>query len=89
MTNSISNTVNISVFESTINSEIIQTVNARDLHQFIENQDFIRFHKKMKANNATVIEYHISIDMAKKLAMVERNTNGKEARQYFTSNSQF
>jgi anti-repressor protein len=29
------------------------------------------------------IEYQISLDMAKKLAMVERNERGKQVRQYF------
>lgn len=28
-------------------------------------------------------EYHLSLDMAKELAMVERNEKGKQARQYF------
>lgn len=50
---------------------------------FVENQDFVRFHKKMEANNATLIEYYLTLDMAKELAMVERNAKGKEARQYF------
>ena len=42
---------------------------------FSENQDFVRFHKKMEANNATMIDYHITLNMAKELAMVERNAN--------------
>lgn len=50
---------------------------------FTENADFVRLHKKMEANNATMIEYHLTIDMAKELSMVERNKKGKEARQYF------
>lgn len=50
---------------------------------FAENVDFICFHKKMEANNATVIEYYLTLDMAKELAMVERNARGKQARQYF------
>ena len=87
----------------TINGNAVETVNARELHEFLEskrqfadwiknriseydfivNQDFVRFHKKMKANNATMIEYHITLDMAKELSMVERNEKGKQARKYF------
>ena len=55
----------------------------RNEYGFVENQDFVRFHKKMKANNATMIEYHITLDMAKELSMVERNEKGKQARKYF------
>lgn len=50
---------------------------------FAENMDFICFHRKMEANNATAIEYHVTLDMAKELSMVERNDRGKQARQYF------
>ena len=39
--------------------------------------------QKMKANNATMIEYYITLDMAKQLSMVERNEKGKQARKYF------
>ena len=49
----------------------------------IENQDFSRFHKKMEANNATLIEYIIKLDTAKEMAMLERNEKGKQVRRYF------
>ncbi|MET3559857.1 phage anti-repressor protein [Bartonella japonica] len=29
------------------------------------------------------IEYHLTLDMAKKLSMVERNEKGRHARRYF------
>lgn len=91
------------IIHQNINNQEINTVNARDLHKFLEskqdfatwiktriehyefkeNQDFVRFHKKMEANNATLIEYHLSLDMAKQLSMVDRSEQGKEARLYF------
>ena len=89
--------------ESKIDQQLVQTVDARELHEFLEskqdfstwiknrikhynfqeNQDFICFHKKMEANNATLIEYHLTLEMAKELSMVERNEKGRQARQYF------
>lgn len=93
----------ITINSSTIGGQTVNTVNARDLHSFleskadfstwiknriekygfVENQDFVRFHRKMEANNATIIDVHVSIDMAKELSMVERNEKGKQARLYF------
>src|SRR5690606_18696437 len=52
-------------------------------YSFIEGEDFTRFHKKMGANDATVIEYLLSLSMAKELSMLENNAKGKEARKYF------
>ncbi len=79
-----------------------KTVNARDLHEFLESkQDFSNWITKridgygfVADNDFTIIllksnggrpakEYHVSLDMAKELSMVERNDKGKQARQYF------
>lgn len=59
--------------------------NRIDTYQFVENQDFVVFHKKMENPNGgrPSVEYHITLDMAKELAMVERTAKGREARQYF------
>ena len=95
----------ISLTQSAINGELQQTVNARELHafleskqdfstwiknrveqyDFVENQDFILLHKKMEQVSGAkhLIDYHITLDMSKELAMVERNDKGKQARQYF------
>lgn len=88
-----------------IGSETIQTVNARDLHaflevgkvfaawiqeriaqyDFLEYRDFVVFSEfgKNPTGGRPAKEYAISLDMAKELAMVERNDKGKQARQYF------
>lgn len=82
-----------------------QTVNARELHTFlenrdmfanwikdrieqygfVENQDFVRYleNSKKPLGGRPSIEYALSLDMAKELSMVERNAQGKQARQYF------
>lgn len=79
-----------------------QTVNARELHEFLEvetrfndwierriieygfiiNTDFCSFLSK-SSGGRPAMEYHITIDMAKELSMVERNEKGKQARKYF------
>lgn len=86
----------------TKNKQGIETVNARELHAFlevkskfadwfknrvsdfgfIENSDFVSASKFLERGGRS-IEYHISIDMAKELSMLERNDKGKQARLYF------
>ena len=36
---------------------------------FVEGEDCIRLHKKVEANNATLVEYIVTLDMAKELAI--------------------
>ena len=54
-------------------------------YQFIANVDFISFTEnlvKPKGGRPTV-EYHLTLDMAKELAMVENNEEGRKVRRYF------
>lgn len=84
----------------------LQTVNARDLHSFlqsraqfadwirqridqygfVEGRDFVTASEFSEANRRggqNRKDYFITLDMAKELSMVERNDQGKRARQYF------
>ena len=56
--------------------------NRIEKYGFVENQDFITLSKNLE-NGGKMKEYHISLDMAKELSMVENNDKGREARQYF------
>ncbi|MBF0140790.1 MAG: antA/AntB antirepressor family protein, partial [Magnetococcales bacterium] len=93
------------VAQGPIGDELVPTVNARELHvflevgkdfsnwikdrigkyKFVENQDFIcspdLASKGRGGHNA--IEYHLTLDMAKELAMVQSNAKGQQARRYF------
>ena len=92
----------IPIHPGKIADDVTPTVNARDLHTFlnvatrfndwvttrieqygfIENQDFVTFTENPVKGRPS-IEYAVTLDMAKELAMVERNDQGKLARQYF------
>ncbi|WP_019223362.1 phage antirepressor Ant [Bartonella rattaustraliani] len=92
----------IEISEQVIDQETVQTVNARDLHafleikarfndwiknrikecKFMENISFITLTKNL-VSGGKVKEYHITLDMAKHLSMIERNNKGHEAREYF------
>ena len=86
----------------TKNEQGIETVNARELHAFLEvktrfndwianrisefgfteNQDFVTLTKNLVSGGKQNV-FHISIDMANELSMLERNDKGKQARLYF------
>lgn len=95
----------IPVSVENINGEPVQTVDARNLHEFLESkQQFANWIEKrikeygfeegreflinlLKNPSATrgrpTKEYHLTIDMGKELAMVERNEKGRQVRKYF------
>jgi anti-repressor protein len=97
--------VMLQISSAKIGESEVQTVNARQLHAFLEigkdfsnwikdrieqysfseNSDFVVFANSgdNSRGGRPAKEYAISIDMAKELAMVERNEKGKQARQYF------
>lgn len=55
-------------------------------YEFVENQDFVLASENSEASlhgGHNRLDYFLSLDMAKELAMVERNEKGKQARQYF------
>lgn len=51
-------------------------------YQFQEGTDFCSFLSKSTGGRPGR-QYHITLDMGKELAMVERNEKGRQARQYF------
>ena len=100
----------ITVAQTQIGEDSINTVNARELHTYLgvgkkfsdwikdridaysfeDGIDYITAESlstpnlgSTKARPQKIIEYHVSLDMAKELSMVDRGIKGKEARKYF------
>ncbi len=55
------------------------------IYNFLENHDFIILSDsgEKSGRGRPTKDYHLTIDMAKELSMIERTPKGKEARQYF------
>lgn len=97
--------MNFEITPRQFDGNAVQTINARDLHSFIdsrqdfstwiksrieqygfeENADYLihKFMEQLPSGAKQKIDYHVTIDMAKELAMVERNDKGHAARRYF------
>ena len=91
----------IKIENKEISGEKINTVDARELHEFLgskrqfsnwikhrtkqydfkQHVDFISINDRVYSPPR--IEYFVSLDMAKELAMVEKTDKGREARKYF------
>ncbi|UNE55272.1 antA/AntB antirepressor family protein [Bartonella machadoae] len=92
----------IEIKERVIDQETVQTVNARELHAFLEvktsfkdwiirriqdckfkeGYDFCSFLSESSGGRPSK-DYALTLDMAKHLAMIERNEKGHQAREYF------
>ena len=101
-------TVFPAIAEATIGGDLIQTANARDLHQslkvdtkfatwiarrikeygFVRDVDFVVDFPNLgnqtgRGGDRKTKEFHLTLDMAKELAMVENNEQGRQVRRYF------
>ena len=54
-------------------------------YEFVKGEDFITVHKNGERTNTgqEAIEYFLTLDMGKELAMVQNNKKGREIRKYF------
>lgn len=49
---------------------------------FVENVDFSTFGQKSPSGGRPTTDYQLTVDMAKEIAMIQRNEMGKQVRQY-------
>ena len=95
----------IPVGATNINNVVVNTINARDLHQFlkvgkdfsnwiknrltilgsVENEDYLvaKVGEQLPSGTKYKTEYYVTLNLAKHLAMMEKNEKGLEVRQYF------
>ena len=93
----------IKITKSIINNAEINSVNAREIHDylevkthlstwiqraiekydFVENIDFSILKSGNPNGGISKIDYIVTLDMAKELAMLENNPKGKATRKYF------
>lgn len=93
----------IKITKSTIGAEVINSVNAREIHDylevkthlstwiqraiekydFVENIDFSILKSGNPNGGMSKVDYIVTLDMAKELAMLENNEKGKATRKYF------
>lgn len=53
-------------------------------YEFVENEDFVAISQNREIGHGRgKVDYHLTLDMAKELSMVENNAKGREARRYF------
>lgn len=56
-------------------------------YKLAENEDFFQFNKFVKRGESNLgtklIEYYLTIDTAKEIAMIENNEIGRKIRKYF------
>lgn len=93
------NAISLNIAKSEIGNEVVDSINARDLHiqlwvwkvfanwikdriekyKFAEWEDFAKIGKPQQNNK---IDYILTLDTAKEIAMVENNEAGRKIRKY-------
>jgi len=56
---------------------------AIDKYEFVENEDFQLLKNEKSNSNNPMMDYIVTLDMAKELCMVSNTPRGKETRKYF------